>query len=76
MQTLREVLEQAEANRVAIGHLNISALTTLKGVFEAARDQNVPVIVGASEGERQFIGDRQLFALVDSLRANMISPFS
>lgn len=68
MQTLREVLEQAEANRVAIGHFNISALTTLKGVFEAARDQNVPVIVGASEGERQFIGDRQLFALVDSLR--------
>lgn len=68
MQTLREVLEQAEANRVAIGHFNISALTTLKGVFEAARDQNVPVIVGASEGERQFIGDRQLFALVDNLR--------
>jgi len=68
MQTLRKVLEQAEANRLAIGHFNISDLTILKAVFEAARDRNVPVIVGASEGERQFVGDRQLFALVDSLR--------
>lgn len=53
---------------MAIGHFNISTLVILKAVFEAARDQNVPVIVGASEGERKFVGDRQLFALVRSLR--------
>ena len=68
MQTLRKVLEQAEANGVAIGHFNISDLVILKGVFEAARDRKVPVIVGASEGERAFVGDRQLFALVESFR--------
>jgi fructose-bisphosphate aldolase, class II len=68
MQTLREILEQAEANGVAVGHFNVSDLTILRGVFEAAQDRNVPVVVGASEGERKFVGDGQLFALVKSLR--------
>ncbi|MGC2331591.1 MAG: class II fructose-bisphosphate aldolase [Candidatus Acidiferrales bacterium] len=68
MQTLREILEQAEAKGLAVGHFNISDLVILRAVFEAARDRNVPVIVGASEGERKFVGDRQLFALVESLR--------
>ena len=74
METLRKVLGQAEANGVAIGHFNISDLVILKAVFGAARDQSVPVIVGASEGERQFVGDRQLFALVSSLRDEHNSP--
>jgi ketose-bisphosphate aldolase len=68
MQTLSKILEEAEANGVAIGHFNISDLVILKAVFEAARDRNVPVIVGASEGERHFMGDRQLVALVKSFR--------
>jgi len=68
METLRKTLEQADANRVAIGHFNISDLVALKAVFEAARELKVPVIVGASEGERQFMGARQVAALVKSLR--------
>jgi len=68
MQTLHRILEQANANAVAIGHFNISDLITLKAVFEAAQDLQVPIIVGASEGERKFIGDRQVSAVVKSLR--------
>src|SRR5215471_17552741 len=68
MVTLREVLKQAETEGVAIGHFNVSDLITLKAVFESATDQNVPVIVGASEGERQFLGVRQIAAVVKSLR--------
>src|ERR1700730_11469220 len=74
MQTLRKILEQAQANGVAIGHFNISDLVTLKAVFEAARDLNVPVVVGASEGERQFMGVRQVSALVKSLREEYDFP--
>jgi len=74
MQTLRKILEQAETNGVAIGHFNISDLVTLKAVFEAARDLNVPVVVGASEGERQFLGVRQVSALVKSLREDYNFP--
>ena len=68
METLRGILEKAEANAVAVGHFNVSDLTILKAAFEGARELNVPVVVGASEGERRFMGDRQLSALVKSLR--------
>jgi fructose-bisphosphate aldolase class II len=74
METLRKILEQAESNGVAIGHFNISDLVALKGIFEAARDLNVPVVVGASEGERQFMGVRQVAALVKSLREDYDFP--
>jgi ketose-bisphosphate aldolase len=68
MTTLRAVLERADANGTAVGHFNISDLVALKAAFEAARQLNVPVIVGASEGERRFMGVRQVAALVRSLR--------
>jgi fructose/tagatose bisphosphate aldolase len=68
MVTLPEVLKQAEKEGVAVGHFNVSDLVTLKAVFESASDQNVPVIVGVSEGERQFLGARQIAAMVESLR--------
>ena len=40
----------------------------LKAVFTAAQEMNVPVMVGASEGERAFVGVTQIAALVKSLR--------
>jgi fructose-bisphosphate aldolase class II len=68
MDTLRKALEQAETRKVAIGHFNVSDLVTLNAVFESARDLKVPVVVGVSEGERQFMGVRQVSAMVKSLR--------
>src|SRR5258708_11947988 len=68
MKTLREVLQEAERSGVAIGHFNISELVVLKAVTESARDLIVPVLVGVSEGEREFIGVRQVSALVRSIR--------
>lgn len=65
---LREVLEQAASTGVAVGHFNISDLVGLKAVTEAASELNVPVLVGVSEGERQFMGVRQTAALVRSIR--------
>jgi fructose/tagatose bisphosphate aldolase len=58
MRTLREVLEEAERRKVSVGHFNVSDLTTLKAAFEAARELNVPVVAGVSEGEREFMGVR------------------
>jgi fructose-bisphosphate aldolase class II len=74
MQTLRDVLVQAGERGVAIGHFNVSDLVLLKAVFSAAKDLNVPVIVGASEGERGFIGVRQVAALVKNLRDEFDFP--
>ena len=59
---LLKTYRDAEQKGVAVGHFNVSDLTTLKGVVDAAKELQVPVIIGASEGERQFLGDHQLAA--------------
>jgi fructose-bisphosphate aldolase, class II len=74
MQQLRNQLEEAQSNGVAVGHFNISDLTLLKAVYAAAQELKVPVIVGASEGERAFLGVAQIAALVKSLREEQGIP--
>jgi fructose-bisphosphate aldolase, class II len=74
MQTLRDALEKAQQRGVAIGHFNVSDSVLLKAVFSAARELSVPVLVGASEGERAFMGVRELAALVKSLREEFDFP--
>lgn len=68
MGGLSEVLSRAKRTGVAVGHFNFSDLVTLKAVFSAAQELNVPAMVGVSEGERALIGVRQAAALVKSLR--------
>ena len=74
MHALRDLLVQAEETGTAIGHFNVTDLVLLKAVFAAAREVKVPVLVGASEGEREFLGTRQLAALVRSLREEFDYP--
>jgi len=74
MKTLRECLAEARAKKVAIGHFNISNLETLWGIFNAAKSLELPVIIGLSDGERDFVGVRQAVALVKSLRAQFDFP--
>lgn len=71
---LREQIETARKKGVAIGHLNFSNLETLWGIFKAARQVGVPIIVGTSEGERNFVGVKQAVALVRSLREEYSFP--
>src|SRR5579864_3281372 len=74
MHNLRDVLNHAQEKRVAVGHFNIADLVLLKAVFSAARELSVPVLVGASEGERDFMGVRQIAVLVRSLREEFDFP--
>ena len=74
MHSLRELLKESQETGVAIGHFNISDLVLLKAVFAAARQLNVPVLVGLSEGEREFVGTRQIAAFVRSLREEFAFP--
>ncbi|MGB8414523.1 MAG: class II fructose-bisphosphate aldolase [Candidatus Binatus sp.] len=68
MTSLREVLNRAEADKVAVGHFNFSDLVGFNAIVAAARDQRLPVMVGLSEGEREFTGVRQAAALVKAVR--------
>ncbi len=74
MNRLQEVLAQAQESGVAVGHFNVADLVLLKAVFSSAREIKVPVLVGASEGERDFMGTRQLAAWVRSLREQFDLP--
>ncbi|MBI2618214.1 class II fructose-bisphosphate aldolase [Candidatus Kaiserbacteria bacterium] len=73
-KTLRECIKDAESRKVAIGHFNISDSEALRAVFDTARKLNVPVIIGTSEGEREFIGQKQAVAMVKSLREEFDYP--
>jgi fructose-bisphosphate aldolase class II len=68
MKTLREYIKEAEENKVAIGHFNISNLETLHAIYNAAKKLNLPVIIGLSEGEEKFVGREEGVALVSAIR--------
>jgi fructose-bisphosphate aldolase class II len=71
MQTLREVIEEARDAHRGIGHFNVSDSNQLNAVVEASKNTSLPVIIGASEGERKFFGVKALAAVVASIKAQM-----
>ena len=74
MRSLRECITEAEAKHAAIGHFNISNLEALWAIARAARELELPVIIGVSEGERDFVGVRQAVTLVRSVREELNQP--
>lgn len=75
MRNLLQTVRDAEKNKTAIGHFNVSNLEQLKAVANAAQKLNLPVIVGVSEGEREYIGLPQIVSLVKSYRAQGIEIY-
>jgi len=74
MNGLRDALEQSQKDGVAIGHFNVGDWVLLKAVSAVGQELKVPVVVGASEGEREFIGVREIAALVRRLREECNCP--
>ena len=74
MKTLKEVLQGAERDGVAVGHFNFSELVAFNAIAAGARALNLPVMVGVSEGERAFVGVRQAAALVRTVREEYGQP--
>ena len=75
MKTLKEYLAWAEKKQVAIGHFNISDSEGFKAVVESAAVLGVPVIIGVSEGERDFIGIQEVAALIQTEREKGLPVF-
>jgi len=74
IHTLRDALTGLESDGAALGHFNVADQVLLKAVIAAAAETKLPVFVGASEGEREFFGARQLAALVKSVREESDVP--
>ncbi len=74
VKTLKQTVWEAREKKVAVGHFNISNLEALWGIFRAAQSLNVPVIIGVSEGERDFVGVKLVAAAVKSIREEFDYP--
>jgi fructose-bisphosphate aldolase class II len=72
--TLRDLLTRLEKEGAALGHFNVSDQVLLKAVVAAAAETKLPVLVGASEGEREFFGARQLAVMVKTQREESDLP--
>lgn len=68
MKSLREYIDESKRAHVAIGHFNISTLDGVWAVVDVAKELDLPVIIGVSEGERDYTGIRQISAVVHSIR--------
>lgn len=74
MKSLKQIIKDAELRGLAVGHFNISELGALKAIAEVAKELSVPVIIGTSEGEREFIDPHDAVALVRDLREKHNQP--
>ncbi len=68
MKNLKYYLSKAQKEKWAIGQFNFSTDSQLKGIIQAAKNLNSPVILGTSEGESKFFGLEEAVALRDALR--------
>lgn len=68
MQSLREAIAEAKKARRAVGHFNFSDSNQLHAIALASKETRLPVIVGLSEGERDFFPLSHARALVDLYR--------
>lgn len=80
MKSLREYISEAEVNQKSLGHFNVATIDMLWAVFRAAQKASaqageaIPVIVGTTEGEREFFGTPQIVRLVQGLREEYQYP--
>ncbi len=53
--TLKDALAEAKQKGVALGHFNISDIAAFRAIVRAAQEVGVPVLIGTSEGEAEFV---------------------
>lgn len=70
----KEVLRKTRENNEAIGQFNVSNLEGIKAVLNMAKKLNRSVIIGTSEGEREFMGRRQAVKLIEAYREEINLP--
>lgn len=68
-KSLRNYVMEAQRKGIAVSHFNVSDSTQFNGIVEVATALNLPVIIGASEGEAKFIGLKNVIALVHQAQA-------
>ena len=73
--TLRETIGVWRSEGKALGHFNFSDSNQLHAIALAAKETGLPVIVGLSEGERDYFPLSHARALLNIYRANGLEMF-
>ena len=60
-----DIFKKAKEGKYAIGAFNVSNLEQLKAIVLAVQNLKSPVLISTSQGESDFIGMKQLRALID-----------
>lgn len=74
IKTLRQYILEADSEKRAVGHFNAPTLEIFHAIANAARDLNLPVIIGVAEGEEDFMGRDEAVALVKLYREKYNQP--
>jgi fructose-bisphosphate aldolase class II len=69
-----ELINEYKKNGKAIAHFNISNLDQARAIVEVAQELNQPVIIGASEGEREYMGIEMVRTIVNELNQEYEVP--
>lgn len=69
MHGLRDAISAAEGSGKALWHFNFCESTVAKAAVRAASELGQAVILGTSEGEREYLGVREAAAIVAGYRA-------
>src|SRR3990167_4168658 len=68
MKTLKYYFQKAYKEKWAIGQLNFSDFSQVKGIVLAAKNFNSPIILGTSEGESKFVGLQEAVVIRNVIR--------
>ena len=69
-----ELINNYKKEGKAIAHFNISNLDQARAIVEVAQELNQPVIIGASEGEREYMGIDMVRTIVNELNQEYEVP--
>lgn len=68
------ILQTAQKENYAVGQFNTSNLEITKAIINAAEKFQLPVIIGTSEGEREFLGIEQIVSLISAYKKEVDTP--
>lgn len=72
--TLREVLEDAQKNKYAVGAFNTNNMEIVQAIIEAAIEERAPVILQASQGALKYAGIDYIMGMVRAAEKNADIP--
>lgn len=68
MRPLRELLTEYKQAGKSLGHFNISDSNQLKALADAAKETGIPIVVGLSEGERDYFSLVEARGIIDAYK--------